>query len=100
MGNDDGAKGCFWIMTGPKIGLALGGGIARGWAHIGVLQRLKELGVVPDLIAGTSMGALIGGIYGAEAGLVVAAFGFLLQAGIILASPVVRLTRQPAMAVS
>ncbi|MCG8544719.1 MAG: patatin-like phospholipase family protein [Alphaproteobacteria bacterium] len=63
MGDDDGTKGCFWIMTSPKIGLALGGGIARGWAHIGVLQRLKELGVVPDLIAGTSMGALIGGIF-------------------------------------
>lgn len=49
---------------------------------------------------GAAVGALIGGVYGAEAGLVVAAFGFLLQAGIILASPVVRLTRQPAMAVS
>lgn len=50
-------------MTGPRIGLALGGGIARGWAHIGVLRRLHELGLAPDLICGTSMGALVGGFY-------------------------------------
>jgi len=50
-------------MTTPRIGLALGGGIARGWAHIGVLRRLHELGLEPDLICGTSMGALVGGFY-------------------------------------
>ena len=50
-------------MTGPRIGLALGGGIARGWAHIGVLRRLHELGLAPDIICGTSMGALVGGFY-------------------------------------
>lgn len=50
-------------MTGPRIGLALGGGIARGWAHIGVLRRLDEIGLVPDVVCGTSMGALVGGFY-------------------------------------
>lgn len=50
-------------MTAPRIGLALGGGIARGWAHIGVLRRLHQLGLEPDLICGTSMGALVGGFY-------------------------------------
>jgi NTE family protein len=50
-------------MTAPRIGLALGGGIARGWAHIGVLRRLDAIGLVPDLICGTSMGALVGAFY-------------------------------------
>lgn len=50
-------------MTGPRIGLALGGGIARGWSHIGVLRRLNEIGLVPDVVCGTSMGALVGGFY-------------------------------------
>lgn len=50
-------------MSGPKIGLALGGGIARGWAHIGVLRRLQEIGLAPEVVCGTSMGALVGGFY-------------------------------------
>ena len=49
----------------PKIGLALGGGAARGWAHIGVLRTLAAAGIVPDVIAGTSIGALIGGAWAA-----------------------------------
>jgi NTE family protein len=49
----------------PKIGLALGGGAARGWAHIGVLRALKSAGIEPDVIAGTSMGAVVGGAYAA-----------------------------------
>jgi NTE family protein len=53
-------------MTGPRIGLALGGGIARGWSHIGVLRRFEEIGLVPDVICGTSMGALVGGFYLAD----------------------------------
>lgn len=44
----------------PKIGLALGGGAARGWAAIGVVRRLSEAGIVPDVVAGTSMGAVVG----------------------------------------
>lgn len=49
----------------PKIGLALGGGAARGWAHIGVIKALVANGVVPDIITGTSMGALVGGVWAA-----------------------------------
>lgn len=45
------------------IGLALGGGAARGAAHIGVLRALQENGYAPDYIAGTSIGALVGGLY-------------------------------------
>lgn len=49
-------------METPVIGLALGSGVARGWAHIGVLQALEQQGIVPDLVCGTSIGALIGGM--------------------------------------
>lgn len=45
------------------IALALGGGAARGWAHIGVLRALDEAGIRIDMIAGTSIGALVGGCY-------------------------------------
>ena len=45
----------------PKIGLALGGGVARGWAHIGALEVLIEAGYAPEVIAGTSIGAVVGG---------------------------------------
>jgi NTE family protein len=51
--------------TGPRIGLALGGGAARGWAHIGVLRALVSAGIRPDVIAGTSIGALVGGAWAA-----------------------------------
>jgi NTE family protein len=47
----------------PRIGLALSGGGARGGAHVGVLRALRELGIPIDYIAGTSMGAVIGGLY-------------------------------------
>ena len=47
----------------PRIGLALSGGGARGLAHIGVLRALEEAGIEVDIIAGTSMGALVGGMY-------------------------------------
>jgi NTE family protein len=50
-------------MGDCKIGLALGGGSARGWAHIGVLKVLNEAGIHPDIIAGTSIGAVVGGCY-------------------------------------
>ncbi len=49
----------------PKIGFALGAGSARGWCLIGVLRELEVLGVVPDIIAGTSIGAVVGGCYAA-----------------------------------
>jgi NTE family protein len=47
----------------PGISLALGGGCARGWAHIGVLRALDEAGIEVSMIAGTSIGALVGGCY-------------------------------------
>jgi NTE family protein len=47
----------------PRIGLALSGGSARGFAHVGVLQVLEEAGVPVDAIAGTSMGSVVGGLY-------------------------------------
>ena len=49
----------------PKIGLALGGGAARGFAHIGVLQVLEEQGIKPDLVVGTSAGSVVAAIYAA-----------------------------------
>jgi NTE family protein len=51
------------IRTRPRIGLALGAGVARGWAHIGVIRALKKLGIEPDIVTGTSVGALVGGCY-------------------------------------
>lgn len=45
------------------IGLVLGGGAAKGWSHIGVLHALEEAGIRPDIVAGTSIGAVVGGCY-------------------------------------
>src|SRR5262252_3103253 len=47
----------------PKIGLVLGSGAARGWAHIGVIRALERAGIRPDLVCGTSAGALVGAAY-------------------------------------
>lgn len=47
----------------PRIGLALGGGAARGFAHVGVIQVLEEAGIRPSLVAGTSAGSLVAAIY-------------------------------------
>src|SRR3954471_2139545 len=47
----------------PRIGLALRSGSSRGWAHIGAIRALEERGVKPDLICGTSIGALVGAVY-------------------------------------
>src|SRR5690554_2555605 len=52
-------------MSVPKVGIALGAGSARGLAHIGVLQVLEESNVPMDIIVGTSMGAVVGGLYAA-----------------------------------
>lgn len=59
---EDAAKS-VQTATAPKIGLALGSGLARGFAHIGVVRALKRHGIVPTVVSGTSMGALIGGAY-------------------------------------
>ena len=50
-------------MNGKKVGLALGGGAARGLSHIGVLKVLEENKIYPDVITGTSIGALVGALY-------------------------------------
>ncbi|MDX2289553.1 MAG: patatin-like phospholipase family protein [Hyphomicrobiaceae bacterium] len=52
-------------MSEGKIGLALGGGAARGWSHIGVLRALLAAGIKPDIVVGTSIGAVVGGCYAA-----------------------------------
>ncbi|MEM9059155.1 MAG: patatin-like phospholipase family protein [Pseudomonadota bacterium] len=49
----------------PRIGLVLGGGGAAGVAHVGVIRELEKLGIRPDVVTGTSMGAIIGGLYAA-----------------------------------
>ncbi len=49
----------------PIIGVALGAGAARGWSHIGVLLELAAQGIYPDVVAGTSIGAVVGGAYAA-----------------------------------
>lgn len=49
----------------PRLGLALGGGSARGWAHVGVIRALEEAGIRPDLVCGTSVGAMVGAAYAA-----------------------------------
>ncbi|MGD8430161.1 MAG: patatin-like phospholipase family protein [Ectothiorhodospiraceae bacterium] len=49
-----------------RVGLALGGGAARGWAHIGVIRALADLGVHPDVVAGTSVGAIVGAFHAGD----------------------------------
>lgn len=49
----------------PIVGLVLGSGAARGWAHIGVFRALKAAGIYPDMVCGTSIGALVGASYAA-----------------------------------
>jgi NTE family protein len=46
----------------PKIGLALGGGAARGFAHVGVIKMLESQGIKPDLVVGTSAGSVVGSL--------------------------------------
>ncbi|CAB3778915.1 putative NTE family protein [Paraburkholderia caffeinitolerans] len=46
-----------------RVGLVLGGGAARGWAHIGAIRALEEAGIKPDVVCGTSIGALVGAVY-------------------------------------
>jgi NTE family protein len=55
----------YTMSIRPKLGIALGGGSARGWAHIGVLRALAQEGVAPDYVAGCSMGAMVGAAFAA-----------------------------------
>jgi NTE family protein len=49
--------------TSPKLGLVLGSGASRGWSHIGIIKALVKEGIVPDIVCGTSVGAMIGASY-------------------------------------
>jgi NTE family protein len=51
------------VLRKVKIGLALGGGAARGFAHIGVIKALEAQGIVPDIVVGTSAGSVVGALY-------------------------------------
>jgi NTE family protein len=53
------------MPSSPRIGLALGSGAARGWSHIGVIRALERAGIVPEVVCGTSIGALVGAAYAA-----------------------------------
>jgi NTE family protein len=68
----------------PRIGLALGGGAARGFAHIGVIQVLEENGIRPDLVAGTSAGSLVAALYASgKTGAEMAALALAMDEGAI-----------------
>lgn len=54
------------IMRKIKIGLALGSGAARGWSHIGVINALKKVGIEIDIVAGCSIGSLVGAAYACD----------------------------------
>ena len=53
------------LAVAPRIGLALGGGAARGFAHVGVIMVLEQAGILPEFVTGTSAGAVVGAIYAA-----------------------------------
>lgn len=61
--DDGGAGGAPRLKR--SIGLALGSGVARGWAHIGVLAELEDAGLAPDIVCGSSIGAVVGGAFAA-----------------------------------
>src|ERR1700688_3692247 len=62
-GSDVGDKVGLGSIRRPVIGLALGGGAARGFAHIGIVRTLIAHGIVPNVVVGTSIGAVVGGAY-------------------------------------
>ncbi|MDQ5909672.1 MAG: Patatin-like phospholipase RssA [Pseudomonadota bacterium] len=53
-------------VNSARLGIALGSGSARGWAHIGILRALEQAGIVPDVVSGTSIGALVGAAYASD----------------------------------
>jgi NTE family protein len=64
-GSDARDKVGLGTVRRPVIGLALGGGAARGFAHIGIINTLASHGIVPDIVVGTSMGGVVGGAFAA-----------------------------------
>ena len=68
----------------PKIGLVLGGGGAKGFAHIGVIKMLEAQGIIPDIVVGTSAGSVVGSLYAAGySGFQLQELGFALDTGTI-----------------
>lgn len=63
--SSNGEKVGLGSIRRPVIGLALGGGAARGFAHIGIIKTLLANGIAPDVVVGTSIGAVVGGLYAA-----------------------------------
>ena len=57
------SSGKATVKAKARLGLALGGGAARGFAHVGVISVLESVGIVPDIIVGTSAGSLVGALY-------------------------------------
>ena len=53
----------MWRKKNIKVGLALGSGSARGWAHIGAIEAIEEAGIPIHYVAGTSIGAFVGAVY-------------------------------------
>lgn len=66
LNGSNGEKVGLGSIRKPIIGLALGGGSARGFAHIGIIRTLLANGIVPDVVVGTSIGAAVGGAYAAD----------------------------------
>src|ERR1044071_2356498 len=62
-GSDTQDKVGLGSIRRPVIGLALGGGAARGFAHIGIVRTLVAHGIIPNVVVGTSIGAVVGGAY-------------------------------------
>src|SRR6266478_4512999 len=62
-GSDGHDKVGLGSIRRPVIGLALGGGAARGFAHIGIVRTLAAHGIIPNVVVGTSIGAVVGGAY-------------------------------------
>ena len=58
-----GVQTCALPILKLRIGLALGGGAAKGFAHIGVIKMLEANGIRPDVVAGTSAGSVVGALY-------------------------------------
>jgi len=93
-----GSEGGVDLAPQPRLGLALGAGAARGWAHIGVIRALIENGVEPRIVAGTSIGAVVGGCYAAGRLAELEAFARSLSMRRVLGLMDVRLGRSGLMA--
>ncbi len=63
--DEGGGGGVAAAPRRPVVGIALGAGVARGWAHIGVLNELEKEGLAPDIVVGCSIGSVVGGCYAA-----------------------------------